>query len=119
MVIGFRGKVPAKCGLWICPPQREVVGFLVEDEQRFTIGIQFGEQAEDEQRRQDHQTGKAAAVPAKDAPLATRLVAHAQGEGHDYLGAFAKLMRGSARISDKSVSKLLEDRIFTNPFQAL
>jgi len=36
-----------------------------------------------------------------------------------YLGALAKLMRGSARISDKSASKLLEDRKFTNAFQAL
>src|SRR5262245_21447169 len=92
MIIGFRGKVPAKRGLRIGPPQREVVRSLVEDEERSTVGIQLSEQAEHEQCRQEYQTGKAAVVLAKDPPLATCLVTHAQGERHGYLGALSKLM---------------------------
>src|SRR5262245_50234973 len=106
MVIGFRGKVSAKRGLRIGPPQREIVPSLVEDKERSTIGVQLSEQAEHKQRRQEHQTAEAAAVLAKDTPLATCLVTHAQGERHGYLGALSKLMRGSARIRDKSDSKL-------------
>ena len=106
MVIGFRGKVPAKRGLRIGPPQRQVVRSLVEDEEWSTVGVQLGEQAEHEQRHQDHQTGETTAALAKDTPLATCLVTHAQCERHGYLGALSKLMRGSARISDKSDSKL-------------
>ena len=106
MVIGFCGKVPAKRGLRIGPPQREVVRSLVEDEEWSTVGVQLSEQAEHEQCGQDQQTGETAAVLAKDTPLATCLVTHAQGERHGYLGALSKLMRGSARIRDKSDSKL-------------
>ena len=79
---------------------------MLGSEERFAIGVELGEQTEDEQRRQEQQTGAAATILAKDAPLAPRLSAHAQGEGHGYLGALSKLMRGSARISDTSASKL-------------